>query len=145
MIEFEAASVQRDGRPASGRGCEGEPSAVEPVSDDRAASTGQLCPQLMPAARGRCEFNERHLAKSFHHPGPDMALPAGDLLVGFVVGPFCEKSTFSRGGPQLRSALFALAFDPIVPVNPLPESRRKPPLDNGFVGFFNRSLPKLSG
>ena len=136
--------MQRDGRAAAGRGCEREPSAIQPVPDDRAASAGQLGPQLVPAARRWCEFNERHLTQAFHHPGPDMALPAGDLLVGFV-GLFRQRPAVGRGGPQLRPAFLPLAFDPIVPVNPLAESRRKPPLDHGFVGFFNRSLPKLSG
>lgn len=85
MDESKAAGVQRDGRPEPWGRCEWKACAIELVPDDRTASAGQLSPQLVPAASGGGKFDERKLPEPLYNPGPNVALPAGDVLVVTVV------------------------------------------------------------
>ena len=86
MNESEAAGVERDGCGESRRCREREPGAVGLVSYDRAASAGQLRPQLVPSARRGNQFDKRHFPKTFHHTGPNMTFPPRDVLgFSFVI------------------------------------------------------------
>ena len=107
-----------------------QPSAVEPVSHDRAAAGGELGPDLMPAAREWLELHERHLAAAGEHPGPDAGL--GGLAAG--IGP--------RGGGDPRSAA-PRPHEQVGPLDPFAERCRKAALDHGDVGLLDGSLAKL--
>lgn len=91
MVEGQPEGVQCDRRAIVGQ--EGQPRPIAAVAHDRTAVTGKLRPQLMPAARGRLEFDQRNLAGTVHHASPHVTRPAAlvvDAAVAGVVGKIVQ-------------------------------------------------------
>jgi len=119
MFDHEPAGVQRDAARKRQAG------SVPPIADDRAATPRELLPQLVPPPRRRGEFHERHLPGPPHDAGPDVGRTGG-------------------GGRSSR-LVFRVPLQRIVPVDPLIQRRRKPPLDDGHVVFRDGPVAKLGG
>jgi hypothetical protein len=56
----------------------------------------------MPPAGGGHEFDQRHLTQAFHHPGPDVALPAGDVAGVVVIGGVIDRTSTARRRSRAR-------------------------------------------